>query len=270
MGKIFDKETGDIYDSWYQSAHGRAADRCITKLVTTLLEPLHGERVLDVGCGSGNHLLTFSRLGLAGSGLDPSSEMLARARKRLGAGCCLKRGEVEDLPFEDNEFHLVTFIHTLEFVEDPLEALREAGRVASRKVLVVTINSLSCSGIWKRIRSLSGDPLFGPARQFSILSLKNLATRAYGDVPTDWRSIHRPSRIQRPLPKTGEAGYSVTKNPFGHTVGLACTMKYVIKTDNMPIKNKLKEPCLRLVRPTTAEPANQNFGGSPNERSMSL
>ena len=267
MGTVFDKKLGEAYDIWYQSAHDRTLDQGVTRLITTLLEPLSGERILDVGCGSGNHLLTFGRLGLDGSGVDPSAAMLAQARERLGAGCCLRRAEAEELPFEDNEFHLVSLINTLEFVENPFEALREAGRVASRKVFIATMNSFSGFGAAARIRGLFGDPLFGSARPFNILELKRLVSRAYGNVRMDWRSIRTSPRLPRLFSKTAESVFTVARTPFGHTIGLAATMKYVVRTDNIPLRARFKDPRLRLARPTTAEPANQNCGESDIERS---
>jgi ubiquinone/menaquinone biosynthesis C-methylase UbiE len=270
MGTVFDKKLGESYDAWYQSAHGRTLDLSVTRLIKTLIRPLYGERILDVGCGSGNHLLTFSRLGLDGSGIDPSATMLSQARERLGEGCCLRRAEAEDLPFEDNEFDLVSMINTLEFVENPAEALREAGRVASRRVFIVTINSFSCLGASSKIKGMLGEPLFGSAHTFSILELKELVARAYGSVPITWRSVSRPPQLLRPFSKTDEGSFTITKLPFGHIIGLAATMKYVLRTDNITVKAKVKEPRLRLVRPTTAEPVKQNCRRSENERSLSL
>jgi len=84
MGTIFDKTLGRAYDRWCQSTEGRIIDRTLPHLVTTMLKPFPGERILDVGCGSGNHLLTFGKLGLDGSGIDPSAAMLAQAKQRLG------------------------------------------------------------------------------------------------------------------------------------------------------------------------------------------
>ncbi|MFO8088784.1 MAG: class I SAM-dependent methyltransferase [Desulfatiglandaceae bacterium] len=270
MGTIFNNELGKTYDRWCQSAEGQIIDRCLPRLVSTMLDPFPGERILDVGCGSGNHLLTFEKLGLEGTGVDPSPTMLTKARERLGAHCRLHRGEAEDLPFEDNEFHLVSLINTLEFVEQPIEALREAGRVASRKVLIITINGFSCFGAGAKIRGLFGAHLFGSARMFSIMELKALVTAAYGNAPITWRSIRKSSQILHPSLKSNENPFVVARSPFGHMLAVGVTMKYVVKTDNLPLKTKIKKPGLRLVHPTTAEPLKRNHGGNQNERSISV
>ncbi|HDR15164.1 MAG TPA: class I SAM-dependent methyltransferase [Desulfobacteraceae bacterium] len=270
MGIVFDKTLGRAYDRWCHSGDGRMIDHCLPRLITTMLDPLPGERILDVGCGSGNHLLIFEKLGLDGSGVDPSATMLARARERLAARCRLHQGEAEDLPFEDNEFHLVSLINTLEFVKSPIKALREAGRVASRKVLIVTFNCFSCFGAGAGIRGLFGDPLFRAARMFSIMELKALAAAAYGNAPMTWRSIRKTRQISSLFPKSDVDSFILTRSPFGDMLTVAVTMKYVVKTDNLPIKAKLKEPGLRLVHPRTAEPFKRNSGGTRNEGSLSL
>ncbi len=258
MGGIFDRELGEAYDRWYRTAYDRSMDACVSRLVTTLIKPLHNERILDIGCGSGNHLLTFREMGLDGTGVDPSAEMISEASKRLGPGCDLRRADAADLPFEDNEFDLVSLINTLEFVENPLGVLREAGRVAARKVFIITVNNLSCFGASSKIRGFFGDRLFGSARQFNIVSLKNLVARAYGDAPIQWRSLCGQSRILGPLSNPDQRPLSISNSPFGQFIAVSVKMKYVVITDNISIKDKLKKARLSLVRPGTVEPAKQS------------
>ncbi len=270
MGTVFDQKLGKAYDIWCQSTEGRIVERCLPRLVKTLLEPFPGERILDVGCGSGNHLLTFAKLGLEGSGLDPSAALLEHSKQRLASGCRLHRGEAEDLPFEDNEFDLVSLINTLEFVENPLEALREAGRVASRRVLIVTFNSLSCFGAGARIKGFLGNRLFRAARLFSLMELKSLAESAYGNAPTAWRSVRGPRPLAHSLLNIEGDSASLAKSPFGCILALGVTMKYVVKADAIGIKTKLKEPRLTLVSPTSVGPLKRNRGGNRNEGSVSV
>ena len=102
MGIIFDKKDAQMYRSWYQSPEGRAIEGAIEPLIRTLLRPRPGERVLDIGCGSGNHLIVFNRMGLDVSGIDASPHMIQKAEERLGNRCGLKTGVAESLPYEDN------------------------------------------------------------------------------------------------------------------------------------------------------------------------
>jgi len=82
--------------------------------------------ILDVGCGTGANLVLLSEFGDA-EGVDISPDALAFCRERgldnvkLGAG--------EALPYEDNEFDLVTALDVVEHMDDDVAGLREMRRV---------------------------------------------------------------------------------------------------------------------------------------------
>ncbi len=270
MGLIFDKNTARIYESWYQSSQGRAIDRSIEQLVLTLLDPKPGERVLDIGCGAGNHLIIFNKLGLDVSGIDASSHMIHKAEERLGQRCTLKTGTAEALPFDDNEFDLAVFINSLEFLDDPLQALREAGRVSNRRVFVGVINSLSWTGLLRRIQGYFGEPLFGRARFFSLWQLKSFLQMAYGPVPVSWGCIKvRPSFIEEMMP-SGKPVWSWRHSPFGFFLGFSATMVYRHKMDNLPLKVRLKKASQSLMGARTIEDLKRSKGKHGDERGLSV
>ena len=72
-----------------------------------------GDAVLDVGCGTGSLAMTArARVGGTGEvcGIDPSPEMVARARRkaaRAGVDVRFETGAVEALPFPDTTFDVV-------------------------------------------------------------------------------------------------------------------------------------------------------------------
>ena len=115
MGLIFDENSAGFYESWRRSSQSRAIERSMEQLVLSLIDPEPGERVLDIGCGIGNHLLMFNKLGLNVSGVDASPYMVQEAKSRLGHRSTIKVGMAEDLPFDDNEFDLAVLVNTLEF-----------------------------------------------------------------------------------------------------------------------------------------------------------
>ena len=233
MGLVFDQNTLDFYDSWRRSHPNRTIERSLESLLVSLLDPQPGEKVLDIGCGTGNHLIMFSKMGLNVSGLDASSQMLAKARVRLGHKSDFKIGTAEDLPFDDNEFDLAVLINTLEFLDNPLSALREAGRVAKNRVFIGVLNSFSWNGFLKTVQGYFGDPLFGQAKLYNLWQLKSLLKLAYGPVPISWQSI-------RVTPAFMEDAQGYRNSPFGFFLGLSATLMYHYETDNIPLKVRLK------------------------------
>jgi ubiquinone/menaquinone biosynthesis C-methylase UbiE len=103
----------------------------------TLLDISAGERVLDVGCGSGAVTRDIARRvgehGLA-VGLDPSPELLALAR-RLAEGAGLddrtefREGNALRLPFPDGSFDVVVCATVLSHVPEGEAAIPELARV---------------------------------------------------------------------------------------------------------------------------------------------
>jgi ubiquinone/menaquinone biosynthesis C-methylase UbiE len=97
--------------------------------------PLSGERVLDVGTGTGIVARRAAlRVGPEGTvtGLDPSQGMLAVARamaEREGVPVAWHEGRAEGLPFPDGGFDLVLSQFALMFFRDLDAALGEMRRV---------------------------------------------------------------------------------------------------------------------------------------------
>jgi SAM-dependent methyltransferase len=88
-----------------------------------------GQRVLDVGCGTGVFLRLVADRGAHPCGLDAAAGLLELARSRVPeAGLC--RGDLASLPYPRDRFDLVTGFTSFTFAEDIGAALGEAGRVA--------------------------------------------------------------------------------------------------------------------------------------------
>jgi SAM-dependent methyltransferase len=88
-----------------------------------------GNRVLDVGCGTGVFLRAVADLGARPHGLDAARALLRVARARVPTAE-LRVGDAERLPFDDDSFDVVTGFNSFFFADDMVAAVREAGRVA--------------------------------------------------------------------------------------------------------------------------------------------
>jgi SAM-dependent methyltransferase len=83
-------------------------------------------RVLDAGCGSGRTLVELADYGaVAGIELDPDAAQLARDRD-LGE---IVVGRVEELPWGDEAFDLISCLDVIEHTPDDRRALIELRRV---------------------------------------------------------------------------------------------------------------------------------------------
>lgn len=103
----------------------------LDQLVDTLFSSLpEGAAILDIGCGTGEHLARAQRHGLVATGIEPAASMLEVAKRNV-PGARIEQGVATDLPFGDGEFDGLIQIEVLRYLhrDDIREALKEARRV---------------------------------------------------------------------------------------------------------------------------------------------
>ena len=136
------------------------------------VNPLPGQRVLDVATGTGLVAFALARRGAEVVGLDQSDHMLAGAKRHLDQQpesvrdrITFTQGEAESLPFDDGEFDALTFTYLLRYVDDRAATMRElarvikpGGRIGMVEFSVPTSPPLRAA--W-RIHTRTGLPLIG-------------------------------------------------------------------------------------------------------------
>ena len=167
-----------------------------------------GRRALDVGCGGGLLAEEFARLGFAVTGVDPSSESVAAARRHAaaeGLQIDYRAAAGEALPFPDGSFAVVYCCDVLEHVADLPLVVAEAARVLEPGgvYLYDTINRTPAS--WLAV---------------IVLLQELLWTRLMPPRLHDWHMFIRPDELRRLLEQHGLAPLGLTGlrargNPLG-------------------------------------------------------
>ncbi len=161
-GRLFD-EWPEKYDRWFESPIGALVKKYENELFLDLLQPRPGERILDVGCGTGVFTLNILTSGPRVTGLDISIPMLKRAEQKTeGYPFRSVAGDMSFLPFSDECFDKVVSMTALEFIANGRDAVADLFRVTRKGgvVVVTTLNSLSPWAARRKKAADKGHALF--------------------------------------------------------------------------------------------------------------
>ena len=242
MGHVFDFNEAVAYDQWLKRPQNQAAFELETQLMRDLLQPMHGETVLDIGCGTGACLKAFLEMGLRVTGLDPSTYMLDLALDKIGNRASLYRGYAEDLPFDDNSFSYATLFTTPEFVDNPKKSLEEAFRVAKDRVFIGVLNRYAIKGIQRRVKGIFTPTIFNHAQFFSVWELKLMIRSIIGNTPVSWRTVCQLPTHSGKFVNNLEQNKIVQRCPFGAFAGIVVTLVPRFRTRPLTIRYQAKNP----------------------------
>lgn len=133
-GKHFDESYGASAPENYQRFFVPAVARPLAEDLVRQAAPRQGERILDVGCGTGVAArLAAERVGREGRvvGLDINPGMIAVAKSVTPVEHAVewREASAEDIPYDDGSFDVVLCQLSLQFMPDRSKALREMHRV---------------------------------------------------------------------------------------------------------------------------------------------
>lgn len=189
MEILFNEKIAKLYDRWAETPQGGKAYGLEGELILSLGRLGLGQKVLEVGYGTGLHLEIFLKEGLKVFGVDVSPHMLRLAKKRLGKDVRLCLANAEKLPFKEKTFDGVMLVTTLEFLPNPSEAIQEALRVSRGKILLGVLNRFSLPGITRRVKGKFRPSIYDRARFYTIWELRRLIMKALHGAVIDWASV---------------------------------------------------------------------------------
>ena len=94
-------------------------------------------RLLDVGCGNGEFLLTMTRLGWKVCGLEPDSAAAELAR---ACGLQIENQPIESARLVPESFGAITLHHVLEHLPDPVAAMQKLGQALQPGGVLVSVS----------------------------------------------------------------------------------------------------------------------------------
>ena len=122
----------------YETTAAQLAPAAAVAVQRASLRP--GERVLDLGCGTGNAALLAARAGAAVTGVDPAARLLQVARDRAaaeGAEIDFTPGDAASIPLAKASVDAVVSVFAVIFARDPGAAAAEMRRVLGPRGRIV-------------------------------------------------------------------------------------------------------------------------------------
>ncbi len=126
------------------------------EVVVDAAEPLSGLKTLDLACGTGNAALLAAGRGAVVTGFDAAPRLLEVAAGRAaesGVEATWVAGDMQDLPFPDDSFEVITSVFGVIF-GDPQQVAAEIGRVVEPNGRIA-VTTWTNEGVLPRIATLS-------------------------------------------------------------------------------------------------------------------
>ncbi len=178
---VFHKLSKEEYNSYYNeyeyiSTRETDLSSKSIEFITRNIQMNKSDKLIEIGCGSGYLLDKISKLGYNIVGCDLVDVGLSKK------GLSFVQGDIESLPFSENEFDVVICNHTLEHIIDVAKAVEELKRIAKKKIII----TVPCQRYYKYTFDLHIN--FFPQDSFliNLMGIENYQCKKIGG---DWSYI---------------------------------------------------------------------------------
>lgn len=264
-----DEEKRNFSAGQLKASHGEYCFSREKQLILELLAPRAGERVLCIGDDVGDYLQIFRDKWCQLTGLVSSVEKLKSLRKQMGESIDLYSGNVEDLPFSDDEFDVVFIIKTMETARSPQKMIAEATRVCCDRVFIAFLNKYTFAGTHQQLRRIFGFPTTEKIRFFGIKETKEMAEGLIDIHTIKWGSvIYFPAIIYDISTKLEELVPHMN-NPLGAFMGITFPVKYIYRAVQNPLVKSYQLKTDARTAPETVRVILQKTTDNPEQHSVS-
>ncbi len=127
----------------------RKADPYLFDRLYKLLSPSLEGTYLDIGCGTGNYTSEFAKKGYQFIGIDPSEEMLTKA-KNQNSHSTWKIGKAENIDLPSASIDGIIASLTLHHWQDLIQGFSELNRIlkSNGKIIIFTATPKQMKGYW--------------------------------------------------------------------------------------------------------------------------
>ena len=218
------------------------------------LQPKPSDKMLDIGCGSGLFASLAAKTGADVTGFDAAQQLIEEAKLR-NSSIKFLAGEMEELPFSDNSFDIVTGFNSFQYASDVKHALSEGKRVLKEKgKLVVMIwgdkEDCEAATYLKAVGSLLPPPPPGAPGPFALTEnhlleniLEEMGLRILDskDVDSIWEYPDAETAMKGLL-SAGPAGRAIENAGYEkvYTTVLKSAQPYIKSNGNIVYRNKFR------------------------------
>lgn len=194
------------YDAWYDTPRGCWIGETEYRLLLRQLDPQPGERLLDVGCGTGWFTRRLARqptLDVTGIDIDTAALVFARSRD---CHSTYLHADALRLPFADASFERVISVTALCFIADWQGAIGEIVRVCRKRFAIGLLNRHSL--LWRPKGRDGGVGAYRGAHWHTAREVRHVLDALPVDRASTRSAIFLPSgsgvarRVEQWLPET--------------------------------------------------------------------